>query len=79
MKMPELPPRAFQTTKGGEWIDAYTADELRAYGELVREECAKLCEQSGAGYDNEWNRKLGVADDLKEVCEECAIAIRSGA
>jgi hypothetical protein len=63
--------------------DVFYAERVRAYaiayGDLVREECAKACEQSGAGYDNEWNRKLGVADDLKEVCEECAIAIRSGA
>jgi hypothetical protein len=67
MKMPELPPRAFQTTKGGEWIDAYTADELRAYGELVREECAKVCDaQEGDAI-------------TRAVAKGCAAAIRSGA
>jgi hypothetical protein len=42
-----------------------------------RSECAKVCEEFGASYDNEWNRKLGVANDLKDACDECAAAIRA--
>jgi len=42
-----------------------------------REACAKVCEDYGASYDNEWNRKLGVANDLKDACDECAAAIRA--
>jgi uncharacterized protein YukE len=42
-----------------------------------REECTKVCEDYGSSYDNEWNRKLGVANDLKDACEECAAAIRA--
>jgi len=45
--------------------------------EAEREACAKLCEESGAGYVNEWNKKLGVADELEEVALECAHAIRA--
>jgi hypothetical protein len=44
-----------------------------------RSECAKVCEDYGSSYDNEWNRKLGVANDLKDACEECAAAIRARA
>jgi hypothetical protein len=42
-----------------------------------RSECAKVCEDYGSSYDNEWNRKLGVANDLKDACDECAAAIRA--
>jgi hypothetical protein len=42
-----------------------------------RSECAKECEDYGSSYDNEWNRKLGVANDLKDACDECAAAIRA--
>lgn len=45
--------------------------------ESEREACAKVCEESGASYVNEWNKKLGVADDLQEVALECAHAIRA--
>jgi hypothetical protein len=73
MKMPELPPRAFQTTKGGEWIDAYTADELRAYGELVREECAKVCDQDVVHLSEKGENRAALAVGI------VAAAIRSGA
>jgi len=59
----------------------YTADQMRAYAEeAVKQEleaAAKACEDFGASYDNEWNRKLGVASDLKDACDECAAAIRA--
>lgn len=67
----------------GDWTthEGYTADQMRAYAQEAarqeREAAAKACEDFGASYDNEWNRKLGVANDLKDACEECAAAIRS--
>ena len=42
-----------------------------------REKSAKVCEDYGASYDNAWNQKLGVANDLKDACDECAAAIRA--
>ena len=42
-----------------------------------REACAKACENYGESCANEWNKNLGVADDLRETAEECAAAIRA--
>ena len=44
---------------------------------LEREACAKVCEDYGKSCVNEWNKNLGVADDLLETAEECAEAIRA--
>lgn len=41
------------------------------------EEAAKVCNATAEIFDNDWNRRLGVANDLKEACVECARAIRS--
>jgi hypothetical protein len=40
-----------------------------------RTACSKVCKWIGLSYDNEGNRKLGVARDLIETAEECAEAI----
>lgn len=48
---------------------------LKEYGEHVKAEAVKVCREEGAGLDNEWNRSLGVGNDLKEACEDCAAAI----
>jgi len=58
---------------------------LEAFANLVaaaaradeREACAKACEDYGKSCANEWNKNLGVADDLRETAEECAAAIRA--
>jgi hypothetical protein len=69
MKMPELPLRA---------IEGWDADDLydfaRAYGELVREECAKTAEAQGPVLVEWWK-----VDAANAACQECAAAIRSGA
>jgi hypothetical protein len=45
--------------------------------EEALEEAAKICDQYGIDIDNEWNRGLGVANDLKETADDCAEAIRA--
>ena len=45
--------------------------------EFEREACAKVCDDYGKSLNNEWNKNLGVADDLRETAEECAEAIRA--
>jgi hypothetical protein len=65
-------------------LGLYDEDQMRSHAaqcvreavERERERCAALCESTGAGFDNEWNRRLGVVDDLRDVAEECAAAIR---
>lgn len=61
------------TSSYREWV----IDALMEAVGREREECAKACEDFGKSYDNEWNRNLGVASDLEDVCEECAAAIRA--
>lgn len=83
-KMPELPEPVIKErwmTNPPKFMQGYySADQMRAFYLQGRrealEEAAKACEQAGAGYDNEWNRKLGAAADLKDVADECAAAIR---
>lgn len=41
------------------------------------EAAAKVCEGHAAGLDNDWNKTLGVANDLAEVGIDCAIDIRA--
>lgn len=58
----------------------YSDDQMREYFaqgyRIALERAAQACEEFGNSYNNEWNRKLGVANDLKDACEECAGAIR---
>lgn len=76
--MPSVRDDGTETTVSG-----FTDAQMRAHAEEAvkqeREAAAKACEDFGASYDNEWNRKLGVANDLKDACEECALAIRGRA
>lgn len=41
-----------------------------------REECARVCEKTGAMYNNQRNRELGLGDLFQEVAEGCAAAVR---
>ncbi len=41
-----------------------------------REACAKVCETYGESLNNDWNKDLGVAEDLVGITEDCAAAIR---
>jgi hypothetical protein len=60
-----------------ELADAIVAEMDRRVAD-EREKCAKVADKHASSYDNEWNRKLGKANDLVEACEEIAAAIRSG-
>lgn len=42
-----------------------------------REKCAEIADKHAASLDNEWNREIGKANDLREVAEDIAIAISS--
>jgi len=42
-----------------------------------RERCAKVADKHAASLDNDWNKKLGVANDLREVADDIAAAIRA--
>jgi hypothetical protein len=44
---------------------------------MALEEAASVCVGYGESLDNEWNRNLGVAAELREACEDCAAAIRA--
>lgn len=48
---------------------------------LAREEAldqaAKACEQVGVSVNNEWNRGLGIGDNLQELANDCTEAIRA--
>lgn len=41
-----------------------------------REECAKVCDNIANSVNNEWNKGLGVANDMCEIATDCADAIR---
>lgn len=41
----DIPPPLLQTASDGAAL--YTADQMRAYGEAVREECARVCMRIG--------------------------------
>jgi len=41
------------------------------------EEAAEVCNKYGVDVDNDWNRSLGVAEDLKDVADDCADQIRA--
>lgn len=77
-KLPPLPPLllAYSST------DLIPGDQVEAYGlacwNSAIEYAAGRCEASGKNYDNEWNRKLGVAEPAVEICSDCAAEIRKG-
>lgn len=41
------------------------------------EQAANICDQYGVDIDNEWNRGLGVAKNLKETADDLAEQIRT--
>ena len=61
----------------GRYLSDHIEELIAKRVKQEREAAAKACEEFGASYDNEWNRKLGVASDLKDACDECAAAIRA--
>lgn len=54
------------------WRDAWLAASA-----IGREACVKVCEDYGDSCANEWDKNLGVADDLRDIAYECAEAIRN--
>jgi hypothetical protein len=70
VKLPELPKSTHAILKDGKWLDGYTPEELRAYGEAVREACAKLCDELPYWPENEENH------DVSDGAGACADAIR---
>ena len=54
-----------------------TSVDAKAIRAEALEEAAKVCEEYGNSVNNDWNKQLGVADDLVSIAEECAAAIRS--
>lgn len=58
-------------------LEAPLPEELHTTWNNAMERAAEICEASGRELDNEWNRKLGAASDLKETCDECAASIRA--
>jgi hypothetical protein len=60
------------------WTPLYTSPpSVEAAIEATKEKAAKVCEEYGNSVNNDWNKQLGVADDLVSIAEECAAAIRS--
>ena len=41
-----------------------------------RERCVKIADDMAKGLNNEWNQKIGKANDLVDTCEDIAAAIR---
>jgi hypothetical protein len=68
MKMPEQPP--MDVGLSGQVKFAYSEEALRAYGEAVREACAKLCDELPYWPENEENH------DVSDGAGACADAIR---
>jgi hypothetical protein len=64
-------PNLFETT-----IFYTTPPSVEAAIEATKEKAAKVCEEYGNSVNNDWNKQLGVADDLVSIAEECAAAIR---
>ena len=58
-------------------LQPYIANAVEAAVLAEREACAKACEEYGNSVNNEWNKQLGVADDLVGIAEECAATIRA--
>lgn len=62
-----------------------STDELIEFAEHIAklarsealEDAAKICDKYGVDVDNDWNRSLGVAEDLKDVADDCADQIRA--
>ena len=68
----------YEMAIGGEKeLEAFFNMAFAAGAAHEREACAKVCDAYGESVDNEWNRGLGVANDLKDIADECAIAIRA--
>lgn len=59
----------------------FELQELIKFAELVaaaeREACAKVCEKLGKEYNNEINKKFCIGDELQDVANDCADAIRA--
>ncbi len=66
--------RADAQKKADKWDAALIPLFLR-FGSLVREEAAKTCKKVGDGYDNDWNKRIGMRDATVEACEECEEAV----
>lgn len=62
------------------YFQAHKEEALLSHGKEERrkavEECAKVAEDMALGLDNEWNKKLGKADDLVDTCKDIAEIIR---
>ena len=59
------------------WSDELFQSLIDGHRVAAYEDAAKLCDEYGNSVNNEWNKELGVADDLAGIAEECAEAIRA--
>ena len=49
---------------------------MRISAKWMAERCAVKCDELAQGMNNDWNKKIGKADDLVETAQDCAESIR---